>query len=182
MEDAALLESEWMLRVVALGEPFSKSLLSGELTHEQSCLALLEPLKRAFGPGTHQATLDDNRADLHRLVNNWPDTSAINIDASFWQLGQRRSVAYEPVLSRLLPGYNQTQPGFLSYRPDFIASPYKPCSILAAGSEDINRINDVIKREAHVFEFTAVDQFTLVNATNYLRQKLTNYVEVVREQ
>jgi hypothetical protein len=180
--DAELLESEWMLRVVAVGEPFSKSLLSEDLTHQQSCRGLLESLKRAFGPGTHQSTLDANREELTRVVDNWPDTSQMNIDATFWQLGQRRSVAYEPALTRILPGYNQTRQGFLSYRPDFISSTYKPCSILAAGSDDINQINDVIKREAHVFEFTAMDQFNLNNVSTYLRQKLPNYVEVVREQ
>jgi hypothetical protein len=180
--DAELVESEWMLRVVAIGEPFSKSLLSGDSMHEKSCQVLLDYLKKSFGPGAHQTTLDANREELAKVVDNWPDTSSMNIDAAFWALGQRRSVAYEPKLTNLLPGYNQTQQGFLSYRPDFIVSPYKPCSILAAGSDDIDRINAIIKRQAHVFEFTAMDQFTLGNVQSYLKQKLPNYVEIVREQ
>jgi hypothetical protein len=179
---AELLESEWMLRIVAIGEPFSKSLLSGDPAHEQQCVSLLNALKRAYGPGTHQSTLDVNRADYVRTVDNWLDTRTIDIEASFWRIGQRRSVVYEPILTRLLPGYNQTQSGFLSYRPDYVAAQFKPCSILAAGSADISRINDVIKRDAHVFEFTAMDQLTTNGVRSYLQQKLQNYVDIVREQ
>ena len=181
-KDAELLESEWMLRIVAIGEPFSKSLLSRDPSHEQQCRSLLEALKRAYGPGTHQTTLDANRSEFARTVDSWPDTRAIDIESSFWQLGQRRSVAYEPVLTRLLPGYNQTQQGFLTYRPDYVVSPYRPCSILAAGSADIARVNDSIKRDAHVFEFTAMDHFSTTGVRTYLQQKLPNYVEIVREQ
>jgi hypothetical protein len=63
-----------------------------------------------------------------------------------------------------------------------VVSPYTPCSILAANSADIARVNEAIKRDAHVFEFTAMDQFTTAAVRAYLRQKLPNYVDIVREQ
>lgn len=180
--DASLLESEWTLRVVAMGEEFVKSLLSGDAAQEKKCQDLLNQLKQAYGPGTFQRTLDANRAALTALVDTWPDNSAMDINATFWRLGQRRSTAYEPVLTRLLPGYNQSHDGFLNYRPDYVASPYVPCSILTAGSSNIDRINEAIYRNAHAIEFTAMDTFTVTNIRTYLQNKLRNYVEVVREQ
>ncbi len=45
--------------------------------------------------------------------------------------------------------------GFLTYRPDLVVAPYKPCSILDASGKDINLINLAIKRQANVFEFTS---------------------------
>jgi hypothetical protein len=180
--DASLLQSEWTLRVVAMGEEFSKALLSGDPTQESHCRQLLEQLKRGHGPGTYQTTLDGYRTTLTNIVDAWPDTSAVDITDSFWRLGQRRSTAYEPVLARLMPTYNQVGEGFLSYRPDFVASPYKPCSILAAGSSNIDRINDAIYRDAHTLEFTAMEQFSVGAVRTYLQQKLKNYVDVTREQ
>lgn len=180
--DSSLLESEWTLRVVAMGEEFAKALLSGDPDQERHCQKLLEQLKQAYGPGTFQRTLDANRAELTQIVDAWPDNPSADISASFWRLGQRRSTAYEPVLSRLLPGYNQVQDGFLTYRPDYVASKYVPCSILAAGSSNIDEINKAIYRDAHALEFTAMEQFTVANVQTYLQTKLRNYVEVVREQ
>lgn len=182
VRDAGLLESEWTLRIVALGEPFAKSLISGDEVHEQHCKELLESLRSAFGPGTHQTTLDANRANLSAIVDAWPDTSKMSIDSTFWNLGQRRSTLYEPVLTRLLPGYNENQPGFLGYRPDYVVAQYKPCSILGASAADIGAINSAIYRDAHAFEFTAMDQLTTGNMQTYLKMKLPNYVNIVREQ
>jgi hypothetical protein len=179
--DASLLESEWTLRVVALGEPFVKSLLSGDSVHEDACKKMLSHVKRSFGPGATQRTLQKNEVDLKALVDAWPTTAAMNATA-FWKLGQRRSTEYEPVLGRLLGNYNQSRAGFLGYRPDFIVSSYIPCSILSAGAADSKSINDAIKREAHVLEFTALDVCSTANIRNYLKGKLRNYVDVVREQ
>jgi hypothetical protein len=180
--DASLLESEWTLRVVVMGEEFTKALLSGVPAQESKCQQLLVQLKQGYGPGTFQRTLDANRADLTQMVDAWPDNSSVDITTSFWRLGQRRSTAYEPVLTRLLPGYNKVQDGFLSYRPDYVAAPYIPCSILAAGTANIEKINEAIYRDAHALEFTAMEQFSVANVRTYLQTKLKNYVEVVREQ
>ena len=180
--DASLIQSEWTLRVVAMGEEFSKSLLSGDSAQEGLCQQLLDQFKRGHGPGTHQTTLDGYRTALTSMVDAWPDTSSIDITDSFWRLGQRRSTAYEPVLARLMPTYNQVGEGFLSYRPDFVVSPYKPCSILAAGSSEIAKINEAIHRDAHTLEFTAMEQFSVGAIQSYLQQKLRNYVDITREQ
>jgi len=180
--EAGLLESEWILRVVAIGEPFVKSLLSGNQSEEQACNNLLKELKSNFGPGTYASTLETYKNKLMSIVDGWVDNSNINIDSKFWNLGQRRSTVYEPILSRLQPQYNQTSPGFLSYRPDYVVNGFSPCSILSATSNDIDHINKAIKRKAHVFEFTAIDNPTTVNIRTYLTSKLKNYVQVVQEQ
>jgi hypothetical protein len=74
------------------------------------------------------------------------------------------------------------QPGFLSYRPDYVVKTYSPCSILTAPTGNIEDINEAIRRDAHVLEFTAIKSFTGGAAQAYLKGKLPNYVEVVREQ
>lgn len=179
--DAGLLESEWTLRVVALGDQFTQSLISGDPVHELACQNLLNRLKKSYGPGIHQTTLDENRVNLEKLVDAWP-TTAVNSTSSFWTVGQRRSTTYEPILTRLLPGYNQISTGFLSCRPDFIVEAFRPCSVLGASSSDVSDINKEIRRSAHVYEFTTVEQFTALRIRTYLQTKLGNYVLVTQEQ
>jgi hypothetical protein len=180
--EAGLIESEWILRVIAIGEPFVKSLLSGNGSEEQSCNDLIEKLKKELGPGVHKATIEKNEAELEDIVDSWVNNSAVDIDRSFWSLGQRRSVVYEPILSRLQARYNQTSAGFLSYRPDLVISQFAPCSILSAASNGINDINSAIRRNAHTFEFTAIDDMTTAKIKGYLGMKLKNYAEVTQEQ
>ncbi|WP_242396196.1 hypothetical protein [Anaeromyxobacter oryzisoli] len=106
--DALLLESEWMLRVVVLGGPFVRALLSANAEHLERCRVLLERLKpaEASKPGTWGETLASTETEFRNIVNDWPDTSATN-PASFWGLGQRRSTVYEPVLTEILGSYNR---------------------------------------------------------------------------
>lgn len=179
--DAGLLESEWMLRVVILGGTFVRTLLSGDPARLGSSKQLLEKLKTSYGPGTWQVTLEKNEADLKAMIDAWPDVSDVNV-SGFWSMGQKRSTMYEPVLQQLLGDFNQGGSGFLGYRPDKIVTSYVPCSILSAASSSIDDINNAIYRDAHVFEFTAIEKLSADLVQGYLRAKLPNYVEVVREQ
>lgn len=181
--DASFLESEWVLRVVALGAPFTAALMSQDAALVARCKDLLEQLKAPEGssPGTRETTRDQIAQGFRDAVNGWPDVSGVDTTA-FWSMGQRRSVHYEVVLSNILPGYNTAGNGFLQYRPDLIISPFHPCSILSARSEDISDINAAIYRDAHVFEFTALSELTVSSVQTYLGQKLPNYVSTTREQ
>jgi hypothetical protein len=183
MLDAKLLESEWMLRVVVLGGPFVRALLSGDRAIMHHCSNLLEQLKTsaASRPGTWGTTIDNAERDLRAMVDAWPDTSAIDTRA-FWSLGQRRSGTYEPLLRSLLGQFDVGGPGFLGYRPDYIVTPFTPCSVLSAAAENSDAINRAIRQNAHVFEFTAIDALSEVTIRSYLTLKLSNYVEITREQ
>lgn len=181
--DARLLESEWLLRIVVLGGPFVRALLSNDPSMMAHCSNLLERLKtsEASRSGTRVSTMNNAERDFRTIVDAWPDTSAIDARA-FWALGQRRSGTYEPLLASLLGQFDVGGNGFLSYRPDYIVTPFTPCSVLSAGAETADAINRAIRRDAHVFEFTAIDALSVGAIRTYLTQKLPNYVEITREQ
>jgi hypothetical protein len=100
----------------------------------------------------------------------------------FWNKNQGRSTEYEAVLARAFPNYNSSSDGFLTYRPDVVINSYRPCRILAANSPNIEDINTAIRRDAHVFEFTAIKDLDSTKIQGYLKTKIQNYIEVVREQ
>lgn len=178
--DAALLESEWQLRIAVVGSPFSNALMSGDDAHLSKCSDLLRILERVHGPGTREGTRESTSTEMRTLVDSWPSISPV--DPHFWTQGQTRSVDYEDALRRIYSNYNVSGEGFLSYRPDLVLAPYTPCSILSAQTGNIEHINAAIKREAHVFEFTAIKTFSVPAVSGYLKQKLQNYVEVIRQQ
>jgi hypothetical protein len=180
-KDAGLLESEWTLRVVILGDEFVAHLISGDAAKERKCLDVLERLRNAIKAGTWTTTLQQTEKDWVALVDAW-SAPATSSTASFWAMGARRSAQYEVILERLLGAYNVGGGGFLSYRPDVVVEPFAPCSILSAASPAIDDINNAIKRLAHVFEFTAMETLSVDGVRTYLKQKLPNYVEVTREQ
>lgn len=174
--EARLLESEWNMRVLQLGRPFVSALLGGE--HDQ-CKKLLEEYTTYHGPGTHGETREETEQRRESLVDNWGTGSEADLE-EFWERGQNRSGIYEPILRDLLDGYDISPEGVLSYRPDWVVRTYTPCSILAAESED--DINQAIRRDALVFEFTAQKRPTSETIHGYLEGKLPNYVKIVQEQ
>ncbi|HEV2148349.1 MAG TPA: hypothetical protein VGR37_13170 [Longimicrobiaceae bacterium] len=177
---ASLLESEWLLRVAVLGDPFVASLLSRgkNLTAAKS---LVEATQTYHGPGTLATTREEHETALKKVIDVWPTTGAASTSA-FWAKGQTRSNDYEGVLRTILPGYDLVSAGFMNYRPDFVAAPFRPCSILSAISDEQRAINDAIRREAHVLEFTAQKVATKDSIQAYLREKLQNYVLLTQEQ
>jgi hypothetical protein len=179
--ESSLLESEWQLRIVFLGEPFAK-LLIGDLSESNLlCLQFLTLLKDVYGPGTLAQTRAAFSTNVSQMVKNWPDVSAVDIDL-FWQAGQARANQYEQALKKLFPGYDKRTSSSLSYRPDYTVTPFSPCSILKASQADSASINEVIRRDAHVFEFTAFQNATIDQVSGYLGRKLPNYVEITQEQ
>ena len=180
--EQGLLESEWHFRVVYLGNPFVRSLLSTDIAaHSDQLKVLLDSLKPVYGPGTHTTTRDAVKASGANLVTRWLDDPSVHV-ADFWARGQARSTIYEPRLSALIPEYNRSASGFLIYRPDAIITPFHPCSILNSISDDQTAINAAIKRDAHVFEFSAFVDPGSASIISYLKGKLTNYVKITQEQ
>lgn len=175
-----LLESEWDLRLVLLGEPFIQALFSGD-RRRNHCRKFLQDLEPVFGPGTRPETRAATRASCEASLTAWPNVDDVDL-APFWEKGQGRSSDYESILRELISDYNVTAQGFLSYRPDFTVSPFRPCAVTSAKSNHIDDINAAIRRDAHTFEFTAQRRPTIDTIRTYMRGKLENYVLVTQEQ
>lgn len=180
--EAGLLESEWTLRIAVLARPFVRALLAGRADSIQRAqvAALLEELKTFQGPGTKASSRANYTERLRRHVAEW---TASDYDlASFWSAGQSRSTQYEPALVQVLPGYNTSASGFLSYRPDFVVNDFTPCAVSDAPDDTNDAIRAAIRRSAHVFEFTAIAAGDPGLVKSYLASKLPNYVRVTQEQ
>jgi hypothetical protein len=186
VRERSLLESEWSLRVAVFGDPFAATLLAShpEISDPgalRACKKLLRLLSVIHGPGTHDTTREDHRLELEQTIDAWPSFEDGRTQA-FWDAQQARSERYESALGAVLGGYNRTAEGFLRYRPDHIVKPFKPCSILDAAGSSRQQINAAIRRDAHVFEFTAQRNATGATLAQYLASKLPNYVEITQEQ
>lgn len=179
-----LLESEWKLRLVLVGKAFVAALSavkeSGD-SYATACADFLEVAKRVHGPGTQESTHAKTREDFIAAIDSWPDTAQIDLD-DFWGKGQTRSGDYEDSLRKVLPGYDTGSAGFLGHRPDYVVTPFQPCSILGATSEETQAINAAIRRTAHVFEFTASNELSTERIASYLGKKMSAYVNVTQEQ
>src|SRR5205823_4434206 len=89
--ERSLLESEWNLRLVILGNPFVASLLSRLPDHTSACTWLIDELKDVRGPGTWHTTRDSKVEEFRARVDSWPllDDSEPLLRA-FWAKGQSR--------------------------------------------------------------------------------------------
>lgn len=177
---AKMLESEWSLRVVTFSNRLVAALLDSQ---SRECFsALLDKLSLIHGYGTQNVTMETYWGELGLLVNATPATWDKAAIESFWSKGQIRSHDYEAALKSIYPTYNSTDTGFLSYRPDLVIEPYSVCSVLNAISDSREAINEAIKRKTHVFEFTAMRQYSSDNVIKYLGAKARNYVDLLEQQ
>ena len=177
---ARLLESEWSLRVVTISNRLLASLLDASARPLFS--TILQNLATIHGVGTHAQTMADHWRSLGASVDATPSTWDAAAVAQFWAKGQVRSADYEGALRTIRPSYNRTDVGFLSYRPDLVVEPYRVCTVLNAISDSREAINEAIKRNAHVFEFTASKAYSSESALTYLKTKLPNYVAILEQQ
>lgn len=183
--EAALLESEWVLRVGVLGNPFVRSLLEAERSvagaaHSKAVVDLLGTLKVFNGPGTQEQTRTRYTSELEGLVSNWPNSS-MDLNA-FWGQGQVRSRQYEGALRAMLPGYDSVSTGFLTYRPDYVVEPYSVASVSEAIAPTNEAVRAAIKRRGNVFEFTTAASAHHRSIRDYLLHKLPNYAFITQEQ
>lgn len=192
--DANLLESEWQLRMVFLGDPFVSALLAAhpldsvDSTWSQGahnlCAEMLTIFQTPLGPTSLVAARNKYKEAVAKLVGSW--IGDLNQGDSrlqaFWGQGQSRSVAYEQQLKSILTNYNVTTPGFGSARPDYVVEDFVPCSLSSAANADKNAIEKAIQRNAHAMEFTAQANPTATTLANYLKVKLPGYVSATQDQ
>jgi hypothetical protein len=175
-----MLESEWNLRIILLDNRCLSALLAESSRGRFS--DVLEKLAILHGVGTQRATLEGYAMELAALAGSLPeywDSAAID---AFWRKGQVRSHEYEAALKSIRPTYNTSDVGFLGYRPDLIINPYKVCSVISAMSDTREAINEAIRRDAHVFEFTAIRAISDDAILKYLLAKIPNYVDILERQ
>ena len=174
-----LIQSEWNLRVVLVGNQFVSTLLPGG--QRTLVRRLIDAALLYHGPGTQSYTLLAHKraidADVSALV-----ALPYSNNAAFWALGQVRSTQYETELRAILPQYSTARPGFLHYLPDYSPEPYRPCELSSSATEADSEINEAIRRNAVACEFTSIKDITSQQLQTYLDRKLPNYVDVMQEQ
>ena len=178
---AMLLASEWNLRIILAGEQFVNCLIEGNGANWNYAKELINHLSTIHTPGTHTDTKNDYWNKLDDLVAGCPVKLGATND-EFWKKGQVRNSDYEKPLKAIFPTYNTNSTGFLSYRPDYVIEPYTPCSILKSKDRNIDSINNSIKRNANVIEFTAIKELDIDKIILYLEKKITNYIDILEKQ
>lgn len=180
--ESALLESEWNLRVVLLGSTFVSSLLVAptDVAQGNQVVTLLDLFRQVLGPTSTREARERLAAAVTNSVAAWQATS--NGLEDFWPRGQSRSIMYERALRSLYPTYDQASAAYLSYRPDLIVSDFVPCSLLSATSEVPTALSKATQRVAVTWEFTSQQRTDGSTISDYLGQKLANYVRVTQEQ
>lgn len=174
-----LLQSEWNLRVVIVGNQFVSALLPG--TQRPLIRRLIDSVLVYHGPGTQNHTIDGHKRTIDTDV---AALAALPYDnnAAFWALGQVRSGQYESELRVILPQYSTSRQGFMHYLPDYSPEPYRPCELSSSASDADSNINDAIRRSAVACEFTSIKDPSSSQLQTYLDRKLPNYVDVMQEQ
>lgn len=174
-----MLSSEWCLKVILANDSAVAALLSGSPLAKR----LVEQATIYHGPGTHNATKLAYTDALTALDKEIAATFPSPDNSSFWAKGSVRNHDYEARLKQFFPSYNTKSGGFLSARPDLVLGDYKPCSVLAAPTGDVDAINTAVRREGSAVEFTAIKDFTFAKLVLYLReQKIVNYISATQEQ
>lgn len=69
--DCKLLESEWKLRIITMGNPFLQGLLKNDPISRNNCFHVLEKLKIIHGVGTTDKTRISHAKQIQSLVDKW---------------------------------------------------------------------------------------------------------------
>jgi hypothetical protein len=176
--EAALLESEWNLRVVLLGRQFTDAVLACQAPganprHEAAVRRVLGQIELVLGQTASKGARDAYASELEDAVKDWPDTVISDAErTTFWASATTRANVYEAVLQRFYPTYNTRHNASLASRPDLVVSPYVPASIIQQGA---------LRRTAHLIEFTSLKVPDAKSLHNYLGLKLPNYVQMTQE-
>jgi GTPase SAR1 family protein len=176
---AELTESEFSLSWLALGPAAVVALCKdpqpGDLGEAIFRDGILKPSFRQDRQ-ILQAKVEDFD---NKIIAIAPNSDQANWWQNFQNLGQRRSVLYEPQLAirTKLAGfsYGVAVPGVPKVRPDIIVSPYEPCAVTNAPDEG----KITIRRDCHTVEFTAFLGAKLDALQKYILEKAVNYAEVL---
>ncbi|MBJ9983023.1 AAA family ATPase [Bacillus sp. S70] len=164
-----MLESEFTMHLIILSDVWFSKLLGDELSRETALNTL--------------NTLIDSRDKIKREelkkmleVNGGISSEELR---KFWKLGATRAGKYEPLLKGYYGNYNQAFSKDTNKRPDILVSEYKPCSILMAPIKE--DIKESIKRTCHAVEITSIKDVSSQKVKDYLKKKLPNYIELIKE-
>lgn len=180
--ECGLLESEWQLRVVTLGNPFVQALFDADHRVKALCRDILVKLKSFQGAAIGPNVRKQHIASITNIINRWGGNLPTDL-TSFWAARQARSIQYEDKLKDFFGNtFDKVVPGFIDCRPDLVVERFKPCKVLDAGEPELTKITQAVRREAHVFEFTAIQDLSSDKIATYLKGKLGNYVRTTQEQ
>ncbi|KAA0547426.1 hypothetical protein FZW96_11225 [Bacillus sp. BGMRC 2118] len=182
-DDCQMLESEMTLRLIIFSNDWAKKLLAAEESQKLALNVLDSLLEHTrIGQG------GSGRAALDRKRNKRCDDLAASTDSlaeeqlkSFWSKGAVRAFMYEGILKGKYPGYNTAFCTGFPKRPDILISPYDACSVLAANSREVAKINQTISRSFHAVELTTINNATDKEVARYLLGKLPNYIDLLKE-
>lgn len=176
-QSAAMLESEWNLRIILVGPPLIAALLNSASNKKQlkTVFDLLFDVSSPYAtPATLSRIKSDRVAALAAVC-----LASVKIPPDFWGRGLNRSSSYETALKNIYPTYNTGNTQISGFRPDLLLSGYEACKVLSVVSNDPKKITQDIRRKAHFIEVTATKKASKASIANYLGDKLINYVRLM---
>ena len=181
--NAALVESEFALRWVALGIRATYLLCHPEVD-ASACEKLVELIRHFPSTGEPKDKTEKQMADVQELETRLASLDALTKDFEklhddFVKLGARRSTLYEPALKARFASYNTGFASFSRLRPDAIVAEYQPCAVSAASSSSSKAITTAIRRTGHSIEFTSFLEEGMKGLSAYLIGKVEKYAEML---
>lgn len=180
LDQAAMLESEFTLRLVTLSDKWIKQFLGDIFSQTLAIDCLYSLLKHPRIGQSQDIYYDEQMEFCNKITESLAGADRGEVD-NFWSIGSRRSVMYEKILKSYFQGYNKAFCKGFSRRPDILLEPYTPCAMLSAKNNDATEINEAISRRCHAVEVTAQMHATPESIVNYLSGKLPGYIQLVQE-
>jgi hypothetical protein len=177
---AGLVESEFTLRWVALGVRATWCLCNEALTPN-----LDELIVRMPRIGEHQSVkvaADVTLRDLDTELDELDNTDVVDrFAAEFREAGQGRSRTYERAIAKRFSEtpFGRSLTVYSSVKPDLTLSDYRPCAVTSSKTDDAKAIEEAIRRNCHVIEFTAHLQADMRGLVEYLREKVETYAQLL---
>lgn len=170
-----MLESEFTMQLIILSEIWFSKLLG----NEEAKVAAIEFLKAIIPYFGSKEMLEKQKQDACKNLTQVEGGIKAEELEKFWKLGATRAGKYETILKDNFEKYNHAFSGDTNKRPDILISEYVPCSILKATSKE--EIKEALKRTCHAVEITSIKDADNIKVKDYLRKKLPNYIELIKE-
>ena len=175
INSSQMLESEFSMQLIILSEIWFSKLLG----NDKASLQAIEFLKSIIQySGNRESLVKLKTKACEKLINTGNGIEKEELD-KFWKSGANRANKYEAILKNHFPKYNKVFSNDTNKRPDILISEYVPCSILSAVGKE--NIKECIKRTCHAVEITSIKDVEEIKVKDYLKKKLPNYIELVKE-
>lgn len=175
INSSQMLESEFSMQLIILSEIWFSKLLGDEEAKYQAIKFLKSIIQYN---GSKESLIKSKAKACEKLLNTGIGIEKEELD-KFWKSGANRANKYEAILKKHFDNYNKAFSKDTNKRPDLLISEYIPCSILSAISKD--NIKDCIKRTCHAVEITSIKDSDSIKVKDYLKKKLPNYIELIKE-